>query len=258
MPLLNTASKVYKGSSAATKVYKGTTQVWSATAPWSPATPAGLVGYWDARDLTAGAITTWVPRNSNGSIGLLAGTGTKTGDQVDTPRFMGSVSAYSSAGMTPSTAKSFWFIGTVTNVGSDVASRPLVWVSNPSTWTGGENGILWYNYNGNVSKIKGGSYNNPAGIAQKSINTRYLWVVTYTSGTSATMYTYTENGSATTIGVASYPTDSVVMVGKRGDNAGNVALAGSVNACGVYSAVLSAGDIASLKVWANANFGVVA
>ena len=36
MPLLNTATKVYKGPSLASKVYRGTVQVWPPAAAWGP------------------------------------------------------------------------------------------------------------------------------------------------------------------------------------------------------------------------------
>jgi hypothetical protein len=65
MTVINDASKVYKGSNLASKVYAGPNQVWPKTA-WSPANLPDLKGYWDADipatiTAAAGKVSSWAP-----------------------------------------------------------------------------------------------------------------------------------------------------------------------------------------------------
>jgi hypothetical protein len=256
MPLLNTATKVYKGTSLATKVYQGTNLVWP-PAPSGPAGIAGLVGYWDARDLTDGAVTTWAA-HAGASAGSVTGTGTKTSDYVTNPALHGNASA-TTLGVTVTSAKTIFFIGSVSNMGSDTVANFLINLSEPASSTSGP-GIAWYNYFDTVNRIMhgGGIATAAAGIAQKSINIRYLWIVTYTAGsTFGTMYTYLENGTGNSLTAPTGTGTSVLHVGTNYNNQSNILLNGRVCAFGMYSNVISAADITILRGWANTNFGVV-
>lgn len=226
-----------------------------------PGSFPGLVGYWDARDVT-GSVTSWDPRASDGLIGPMIGTGSKIGTGVNQavtqPRYI-STNAVFDSGITFSTLSSMWVIGTVASLGSDISSRTLIDIAINSTGAGGQRGLLWYNYSGNVTKIMSGNSAliSATGIAQKTVGIKYLWILNIVSLTSGQVYTYTEDGATTTVAAPSFGSTAKFFCGRRYDNASNVMWDGEVAAFGLYTQTMSTNDITALRTWANKEFGVV-
>lgn len=225
-----------------------------------PSSIPGVVGYWDARDLTLGAVTYWPPRV--GAIGNLAGTGTaitSTGHAaVSQPRFVSTNAVGFSTSMTSSSPKAFFFVGKAYIMGQDNRALHLINVSAPGDTAANRSGMWWYNWSGNVLKILGNSTDTAAGISQLSINTRYLLIVNHWTGTSGTAYTWGQDGSSTTIVSQTWNnTTAKVCVGKTQSAQTNEMLDGEVSACGVYDRNFTPAEIISLREWANLEFGVV-
>jgi len=215
-----------------------------------------LLGWWDARDVAAGSVTSWPARA--GVMTTLTGTGTASGSgataNISQPRYTSTITVASAGLATALEPWSMWFIGTVTSLGDGSNARYLCDIGSPGGVN--ESGLCWYNASGNVTKIVyRGDITTPAdGISQKAINTKYLWILTNRD----TVYTYTEAGTATFISTPTFvPATANFFVGRQRDNQSNVLLQGNVNAVGFYARYLTNTDITALRVYANTQFGVV-
>lgn len=223
-----------------------------------PGPAANLVGYWDARDLSAGAITTWPARY--GGLGDLTGTGTAIGigqtSAVSQPRLLSANTIASASSITQSTPKAFFFIGKAYILGADNRALHLVNITPPSDTGANRTGMWWYNYSGNVLKILGAGTNTAAGISQLSINTRYLLIVNHTSATSGTAYTYQQTGTSTALSAQTWnAATSKLCVGTTQIQQVNEVLDGEVTACGIYDRALTTLEISNIRTWASSQFG---
>lgn len=223
-----------------------------------PGPAANLAGYWDARDLSVGAVANWPARAGN--LGSLVGTGTVIGTgqtaAVSQPRFASANTIQAASTITQSTPKAFFFIGKAYIMGASNRALHLINITPPGDTGTNRTGTWWYDYSGNVLKILGSGTNTAAGISQLSINTRYLIIINHWNGTSGTAYTYSQTGTSTALSAQTWdPSTSKLCVGTTQVAQANEVLDGEVTACGIYDRALTTLEITSIRGWASSQFG---
>lgn len=224
----------------------------------SPAHLPGLVAYYDARDLTPGAITAWAPRASDGLFGGLSGTGTAEGSgrtaKVTNPVLV-SDNTMNTSGLSNATPVGMWMIANVAKLGA--AGGRVYCLARISSGSSGESGFFWFNYlDVKTPKVSSAGYVDAGGINSPPTGVPCLWIFNKLSSTACVVHRYAEDGTSTAVSAVDWSTAAKLYVGRNQADNTSFRLDGSVSALGLYSQNFDASGISLLRQWANAEFGV--
>lgn len=228
----------------------------------TPAGLPGLIGYWDARDLPTGAVTTWAPRATS-ALGNFTGTGLKLGGGggVLNP-LMNTTALVNAASITTSTPVGQWCIFNVHNAGSPGTSpRMLAHIGQAGYDTlTRATGAFFFNYNSKSAYFatNTGTYVPAPGIGNPVLGARCLWITNQTSGTQSTLYTLTEDGTAATTNTPAWvPSAAYVYMGLAAKTP-TYPMVGEILSYGICNQNIDADGRGLLRGWARSEFGVAA
>lgn len=268
MTLLNTANRIYHGSSQAAAVYLAATKVWPT--PFTPVNLTGLIGWWDASvtaslSLTGSDINS-VADQSGGAhtmnwTGFLKPTYSATGFNSTKPAILlGSGSALVTASGFPmgtGNTLTAWHVGTMCNSsGSDTDARVLDYKSAGADYN---NDGSWAAYRAGTSTQSASFIRNliaattAASFAAYPAPHRFI----YTIDSSGVMTIYVDGvASATATKSGNWVSGGVAQIGLHLNTAGGNFWSGPIAEAGIATGYSDAATVGQLDNYLKSKWGL--